>query len=550
MKNIIGKILVFSMVLVLGSSCIKETFPMSDTATKEQLASSSSALSAMLGAIPAQMAQGYLVYGGQVYETDMAWAGIMIALDTVTGEIADSGDTGYDWYGSYTNPTYGIGPTSYESYIPWRTMYMFIKGANDVISAIDESSANEEQLNMLAQALTYRALFYMTFADMYEYKAPTDPAVASSYKPDNEIAGLTVPIVSEKTTQDEGKNNPRVSVQDAYDFVMADLDKARGYIDESSKGGTLLPNLAVIYGLKARAYLKLGSLGVAGAYGKAVEFADSAIVEHAGAVLTQAQWENPKTGFNNFAANASSWLWYIQYSAESIGNLNTFTAHMCNEETWTAYGCAVGRGISKAFYESIPDTDWRKHSWLDPNGYTYYDYQRNRDFYTHSSANRRLKAYANIKFRPGGGDYATWKVGGVTEVPLMRVEEMYLIKAEAQALAGDVPAGKNTLNTLIQTRDSAYDCTGIADSMFQGEVYRQKRIELWGEGLIFHDAKRIGAGIHNGYTGTNFEGDFAYNCQGVAPAWNFVIPQSEINGNPAIKGYNNPDPSEALEPWS
>ena len=55
MKNIFGKIAIFGLVLVLGSSCIKETFPMSDTATKEQLATSSSALTAMVKAIPAQI---------------------------------------------------------------------------------------------------------------------------------------------------------------------------------------------------------------------------------------------------------------------------------------------------------------------------------------------------------------------------------------------------------------------------------------------------------------------------------------------------------------
>ena len=549
MKKIFVNILVISLTVVFGSSCIKETFPMSDTATKEQLASSSSALAAMVGAIPAQMVTGYLVYGRQEYETDMAWPGIMIALDSVTGEIIATGDPGYDWYSGYSCPAYGIGPTSYESYIPWRTMYMFIKGANDVISAVDEDSANDEQKNYLAQALAYRALFYMTFADMYEYKAPTDPEVAASYKPEGDIAGLTIPLVTEQTTQDEAKNNPRVSKEEVYDFILADLAKARSYIDESATGGTLLPNLAVIYGLYARAYLKLGSDGVAGAFAKAAEYADSAIVAHGGSVLTQAQWENPKTGFNNFSANSNSWMWYLQYSTETISNLNTFVAHMAPEETWTSYGCAVGRGVPKNLYESIPDTDWRKHSWLDPAGYSYYDYPRNRDFYTHKTATRILKPYANIKFRPAQGDFATWKVGGASEVPLMRVEEMYLIKAEAVAMAGDVAEGKNILNTLIQTRDASYDCSSIADNFFQGEVYRQKRIELWGEGLIFHDAKRIGAGMKNGYTGTNAEGDFRINCTGVAPAWNFVIPDAEVNGNPAIKGFNNPDPSEALEPW-
>ena len=93
MKRIFVKLLVLSLAVALGSSCIKETFPMSDTATKEQLASSSSALNAMVGAIPAQMATGYLVYGRQTYETDMAWPGIMIALDSVTvSDVHASGE--------------------------------------------------------------------------------------------------------------------------------------------------------------------------------------------------------------------------------------------------------------------------------------------------------------------------------------------------------------------------------------------------------------------------------------------------------------------------
>lgn len=552
MKNIFGKIAIFGLVLVLGSSCIKETFPMSDTATKEQLATSSSALTAMVKAIPAQMATGYLVYGQQEWEFDMAWPGLMIILDSVTGEIIDNGDSGYDWYSYWSCPAYGLAAEYATSYVPWRTMFMFIKSANDVIGAVDVENANDEQLNYLAQALAYRALFYMTFADMYEYKAPTDPAVSASYKPENDILGLTVPLVTDATTQEDAKNNPRVPVKDMYEFIINDLDNAEKYVDTEATGGSLLPNLAVIYGLKARAYLKMGSDGVAGAYDKAAEYADKAITAHAGSPLTQAQWEAPATGFNSFAANSNSWMWYISYSAETIGNLNTFVAHMSGEECWTAYGCATGRGISKSVYESIPDTDWRKHSWIDPKGYSYYDYPRNRDFFSAPSgygSNRKLNPYTSIKFRPGEGNYSVYKTGGATDVPLMRVEEMYLIKAEALALAGDVPGGKAVLNSLIQTRDSAYDCTSVPDNFFQNEVYFQKRIELWGEGLIFHDAKRIGAGMKNGYPGTNAEADFRINCTGVCPAWNFTIPQREVNGNPAIDGYNNPDPSEALEAW-
>lgn len=549
MKNTFAKLLILGAVLVGASSCIKETFPMSSTATTAQLAGSSSALSALVGAIPANMSQCYLVYGEQEYEFDMAWPGIMIALDTVSGEIVDSGDPGYDWY-SYWSEPYGLGDNGAPAYVPWRTMYIFVKSANDVISAVDPESANEEQLVYLGQALTYRALFYYTLAAMYEYKAPTDPSVAASYKPEADIAGLTVPIVTDKTTQDDAKNNPRAKVEDVYELIFSDLDKAEEYLAGTTSGGSILPKLEVVYGLKARAWLNRASAGVAGAYEKAAEYARKAIEQHAGSPLTQAQWESATTGFNNFAANSNSWMWYISYSVETINNLATFPAHMACEEEWTSYGCAVGRGINKALYESIPDTDFRKHSWIDPAGYSYYDYQRNRDFFTHRQANRILKPYANIKFRPAGGDSATWKVGGCSQVPIMRVEEMYLIEAEALAMAGDLAGGKAVLNELVQTRDASYSCDAISEpAFFVSEVYRQKRIELWGEGLIFFDAKRLGAGMQNGYPGTNAPEGYRKNCSGVSPTWNFVIPQREINGNPALDGFNSPDPTEALTEW-
>ena len=61
------------------TGCIDETFPEGGTATQEQVGASASALESSLRGIPTQMSQGYFVYGGQVHETDMAYAGLIIA---------------------------------------------------------------------------------------------------------------------------------------------------------------------------------------------------------------------------------------------------------------------------------------------------------------------------------------------------------------------------------------------------------------------------------------------------------------------------------------
>ena len=118
-------------------------------------------------------------------------------------------------------------------------------------------------------------------------------------------------------------------------------------------------------------------------------------------------------------------------------------------------------------------------------------------------------------------------------------------------MSGKVTDAQAALESLIKTRDPEYSAAAFASAKeLQNEIFRQKRVELWGEGLIFYDAKRLGMGVNNGYTGTNVQEGYRFNCTGVAPWWNFVIPQSEINGNPVLEGTNNPDPSSTVKEWT
>ncbi len=48
----------------------------------------------------------------------------------------------------------------------------------------------------------------------------------------------------------------------------------------------------------------------------------------------------------------------------------------------------------------------------------------------------------NLKFRPNEGNYNTYEVGGATDFPIMRVEEMYFLKAEAELNTTGVAAAK------------------------------------------------------------------------------------------------------------
>ena len=74
----------------------------------------------------------------------------------------------------------------------------------------------------------------------------------------------------------------------------------------------------------------------------------------------------------------------------------------------------------------------------------------------------------------------------------MRVEEMYLIKAEGEAMSGATAAAKQTLNNFVRTyRDPAYASLATDAKGIQDEIWMQRRVELWGEGLSYFDIMRL-----------------------------------------------------------
>ena len=122
MNNITKFIAVLAVSAVALTGCIKETFPMGGQATPEQIGASASALEGSVNGIPAQMCQGYLVYGGQTHETDMAFPQFMIAYTELLGDMYPLGsNSGYDWYRNYNTFDRSFGDDSYFAYLPWFT---------------------------------------------------------------------------------------------------------------------------------------------------------------------------------------------------------------------------------------------------------------------------------------------------------------------------------------------------------------------------------------------------------------------------------------------
>lgn len=549
MKKTISKLFLPVAAAVALSGCIKETLP-TNGASSGQVGTSSAALKAMVNSIPTSM----ILYGVNYSQAwDFGYPAVMVSLNEMSGDMVIGGEDGYNWFSNWTS-NIALSREYVTGYQFWYNYYRWIKNCNDVISSISsqpEESWNAETRAFCGIAKTYRALYYLDLVRLFEPKAPTSANV-HNYEIPEAIKGLSCTIVTENTSEADASNNPRATVADVYDTVIfPDLEHAAALLDGYKPATKTMPDKAVVYGLMARAYLERGTAGVDGAYGKAAEYARKAITESGCTPLTQTQWEDPTTGFNNSTAN-NAWLLCTNQTSDQVHNLYSFIAHMSIEENWTSYGRVTGRSINSHLYDEIADDDFRKHSWLDPDFFDYYDYKSCRSdartfFLQKYTGTDNTKEYGAIKFRPGQGDYQTYSIGNAIDFPLMRVEEMYLIEAEATGCQ-NLENGKTLLtNFMTGYRQPSYVCRALSVRDFQEEVARQARIEFWGEGIPFFYKKRLGLGIHLAESNCKID-DHRWELDGVAPWWNIVIPIFEERNNAAVADMNNPDPSDTVDP--
>ena len=287
-------------------------------------------------------------------------------------------------------------------------------------------------------------------------------------------------------------------------FIESDLKKAEEYITKLTLADKSMPHLDCVYGLYARLYMWLEK------YDLAEEYARKAIDNCTGHVMTQEEALNTSTGFNT----ATPWMWGVHINKESmINNLQNYCSFFSCETTWGYSTPEAGSEImiDRSMYERISNTDWRKLMWKAPAG-SALDGQNT---YCDPAIGEALKDYSSLKFRPAAGNVSDFSAGGEMDYPLMRVEEMYFIEAEAAARQTDGVARAASLleNFMKANRDASYTCGITVQERLIEEILFQKRIELWGEGQAFFDVKRCNIPCTRSYAGSNHVPDEAFNLQ-------------------------------------
>ena len=531
----------FSLTSLTG--CMEVTEP-TTVATEGQIQNSPSSSESFLMAMPAYFNKVNESVVDRSWHFPFGYGAIMYVRDLMTGDLLQSTK-------NYAHHFYYWAPNKYQGdgYVFGQYIstyyYSFILTINNMVGAVNPDNATDEQLGYLGAGLAFRALCYIDLARMYEF-LPNDKT--SNINADgNDVSGLTVPIVTAEMNQADALNNPRATHEKMKEFIESDLNKAEEYIKHLTKTGNgVLPDLSCVYGLKARLYMWDGD------YENAAKYARLAINNAKVQPMSEEACTNYKTGFNDI----TKWMWGATQTSEDTSvktGIINWTSWLSNQTTfgYSGYGeeNMPFNEIDKRMYERISDTDFRKLEFKAPEGSELADKVIQIPA-TKSLADKRMPAYASVKFRPNEGNTDDPNIGAASSYPIMRVEEMYFIEAEAVAHT-NAAKGKELLETFMKTyRDPQYTCSVSSTDDVVEEIVFQKRVELWGEGQTFFDIKRLNYSVTRGYPGTNWYDLTRLNTKG-RPAWmNLVFVAYEGDRNQGVRGMNNPDPSDLYTPWT
>ncbi len=420
--------------------------------------------------------------------------------------VSGSGRAQFFYKMNYTSASeFGVSTT------PWRTPYILIGRANQIISIVDAGNLtdkDDENAKAIidqcyAEAKALRALAHFDLVRVY----------GKPYTADNG-ASPGVPVVT--TVLDATAKPARSTVAEVYEQVIADLTEA---IQSGALPDAVTPGYLNVWGAKAllsRIYLTKGD------YAKALSTAEDII------------------------ANSNTSLWtrdeYVDaWSAESP-NENEFLFRLnCtnNQDNTDLEGIACVQSVSN-YGDMVATKSFIDRLASDPNDI------RN-DIFVASDKDDDVqvfgtnKVYLN-KLRGLGGNIRIAPV-----IPIIRLSEVYLTAAECALRTGDKAKAVTYLNTFVQNRTTTESALVTEESVTLDRILMERRKELIGEGQRYFDALRNNETITR-YTSESDKGwhdDLAKEERSFNRDYYkaiSAIPQSEINANPDIE--QNPNYAE------
>lgn len=339
----------------------------------------------------------------------------------------------------------------------WMNGYQVINQVNLVIDHLDLVD-EDRQDNVVGQAYFLRALNHFDLVRLF----------GAQYEPSQQNSQLGVPLMLEGITDYLGDLDvPRSSVEEVYSQVISDLNRAYELLPSSN---SFFADKYAAQALLARVYLQQGD------YAAARDAAND-VIENSGHSLTNTFAE----AFNN-DSNSSEDVFSFQVTTQS--GTNQLVVHYADQSFGGRGGDIV---VNQEYIDKFnSDSD-----------------ERASFFYSSAQSGATLT-----------GKY-TNQYGNI---PVIRLAEMYLIRAEANLREGTEVGNSPTEDVdIVRGRANA----ALLSDVTLEDILLERELELLFEGHLIHDYKRTNRNI----------GDLSADDDALL----FPIPQREMDVNDLLE---------------
>ncbi|CAL2056390.1 RagB/SusD family nutrient uptake outer membrane protein [Tenacibaculum sp. 190524A05c] len=512
MKKI--KLLFVAGLLAISTSCSDELLRNDGVAGESQPTAELTSAQLEQGAltnpgIPAAFLSG--MYALQVQagsgdtggHDDFGQKGYDLFADFMSSDLALS-QSSFGWYrASFSELQVGENFTFTDNRQLWRYYYKMVGSANLVINnlggndVIPDSDSNKHAMGQ-AKALRAHSYFYLAQYFQKEYNA-SEPI-------------LPMPIGETPAAS----NLPKSTAQEVYEQIENDLNDAISLLAGFNRTAKNQVNQDV-----ARLILAYALAAKGGRDSDVATLTSQVINSGSYTMLAAADVTN---GFNDVSSN--SWVWGVDITPELGLGLISWWGQV-DAYSFSYAWAGDYKVMDQTLFDAIPANDVRKAQFFD-------------DPTNASGTGRHLQPLLKFYYSPAVAGTTSFgsgtNVGITADYVYMRIEEAYLLNAEAQARGGNDGAARTSLKALLARRvpDNSY-VDALSGQALLDEIYLQTRIELWGEGKSYLAMKRNQATITRGANHLNFVGvPIQYNDERLT----FEIPQAEIQNNPFITDQN------------
>lgn len=383
----------------------------------------------------------------------------------------------------------------------WASSYSGIEKANWLIAKVPETAMDEtRKKQIIGEAYFLRAFFFWSLTKNFG----------------------DVPIKTTPSNSQEAAIVGKSSRADVYKQIYADLDKAlEAGLPSYPTVDKGRPSKEVVNALYAKAALYNED------WAKALEKAQSVITS--GKYSLMADVRDVYKYDKEDAARIEN-MWAYESDPISPGRAHQLTG-LCGPpgSAGPAYGVTTYGSMFayQSFFNSFNPKDQRRllldTTYVDKNGKTI----PQRSVTPITTDGVLIKKYQD----------PVSTIGLIPNIPILRLPDMYLIAAEAEArLNGATTSAYGYINAVRKRAGLADLATGLSKDAFVDAVIQERAWEFFAEGDRWYDLTRTGKfltvipkAVNAVYPTRNVQAKNKY----------FPIPQEEINANPKLE--QNPD---------